>query len=62
MNCRDVLPPKKLLGNKDPAFLMKRRKELESYLQGIFHFLARNLPVPLAEFLDFNKVRNFPYY
>jgi len=52
---RDVLPPKKLLGNKDPAFLMKRRKELESYLQGIFHFLARNLPVPLAEFLDFNK-------
>jgi len=53
---RDVLPPKKLLGNKDPAFLMKRRKELESYLQGIFHFLARNLPVPLAEFLDFNKV------
>lgn len=52
---RDVLPPKKLLGNKDPAFLMKRRKELETYLQNIFHFLACNLPTPLAEFLDFDK-------
>ena len=53
---RDVLPPKKLLGNKDPAFLMRRRAELETYLQNIFHFLVRSLPVPLAEFLEFDKV------
>jgi len=52
---RDVLPPKKLLGNKDPAFLMKRRKELEIYLQNIFHFLARDIPEPLADFLEFSK-------
>jgi len=52
---RDVLPPKKLLGNKDPAFLMKRRKELEIYLRNIFHFLARNIPEPLADFLEFSK-------
>jgi hypothetical protein len=53
---RDVqLPPKKLLGNKDPVFLLKRRKDLEAYLQSTFHFLARNLPDPLAEFLHFAK-------
>ena len=53
---RELLPPKKLLGNKDPAFLLKRRKDLESYLQSIFHFLARNIPTALEEFLEFNKV------
>jgi len=52
---RDLLPPKKLLGNKEPAFLMKRRKDLESYIQGIFHFLAVNLPTVLAEFLHFTR-------
>jgi len=52
---KDSLPPKKLLGNKDPAFLMKRRKELETYLLTTFHFLEKNLPPVLAEFLHFNK-------
>jgi len=51
---KDGLPPKKLLGNKDPAFLMKRRKELETYLLTTFHFLEKNLPPVLAEFLHFN--------
>ena len=50
---KDLLPPKKLLGNKDPAFIMKRRKDLESYLQTVYHFLEKNLPTVLAEFLDF---------
>ena len=46
---------KKLIGNKDPAFIMKRRRDLETYLKEAFHFFANNLPQTLAEFLDFPK-------
>ena len=53
---KDGLPPKKILGNKDPAFLIKRRKELETYLQSTFHFLEKNVPTVLADFLYFDKV------
>ena len=41
---KDLLPPKKLIGNKDPAFIMKRRKDLENYLQTVYHFLEKSLP------------------
>ena len=50
---KDLLPPKKLLGNKDPAFIMKRRRDLETYLQTVYHFLEKNLSNALAEFLQF---------
>ena len=50
---KESLPPKKLIGNKDPAFIMKRRKELETYLQTVYRFFAKSLPQTLAEFLDF---------
>jgi len=50
---KDLLPPKKLIGSKDPAFIMKRRKDLETYLQTVYHFLEKNLPQALADFLDF---------
>ena len=50
---KDLLPPKKLIGNKDPAFIMKRRRDLEGYLQTVYHFLEKNLPSALAEFLQF---------
>merc|ERR1719411_994897 len=50
---KDLLPPKKLVRNKDPAFIMKRRKDLENYLQTVYHFLEKSLPRVLAEFLDF---------
>ena len=32
---------------------MKRRKDLETYLQTVYHFLEKSLPRVLAEFLDF---------
>ena len=48
---RDLLPPKKMIGSKDPSFIMKRRRELESYLKSICHFLERNLPPALSQFL-----------
>ena len=51
---KDTLPPKKLIGNKDPAFIMKRRKDLETYLQSTLHFFANNLPQSLADFLEFH--------
>lgn len=30
---RDLLPPKKIIGNKDPSFIEKRRCDLELYIQ-----------------------------
>lgn len=51
---RDLLPPKKLLGNKDPAFIEKRRANLQLYLQTIMNFMHHALPRELAEFLDFH--------
>lgn len=52
---RELLPPKKLLGSKEPAFIMKRRRELEVYLQAVCHFLERNLSPHLATFLDLGQ-------
>lgn len=52
---RDLLPPKKLLGSKDPAFIMKRRRELEIYLQSVCHFLERNLSPYLLDFLELGQ-------
>lgn len=49
------LPEKKYIGNRDPAFIMKRRKELEAYLTSVFRFLQLALPSSMAEFLDFDK-------
>ena len=52
---KDKLPEKKYLGNKDPAFIMKRRRELETYLAEIFQFFLHALPDDLASFLHLTE-------
>lgn len=52
---KDQLPPKKIIRNKDPVFIEKRRKGLEEYLIYVVNFLQRALPRELASFLDFHK-------
>ena len=52
---KESLPQKKFLGNRDPSFIMKRRRELETYLISVFQFLSRALPQSLADFLDLSK-------
>lgn len=51
---KSLLPPKKLFGNQSEAFIQHRQAELELYLQTLVHQFSF-LPLPLAEFLDFNK-------
>ena len=51
---KESLPEKKVFGNKDPGFIMKRRKELEIYIRDVFEFLKRAIPASLAKFLDFD--------
>jgi len=41
---KDILPPKKVIGNRDPAFIEKRRGALEVYLTSVVSFLQRTMP------------------
>ncbi|GLH08908.1 Dynein assembly factor 1, axonemal homolog [Gryllus bimaculatus] len=51
---KDLLPPKKVIGNRDPAFIEKRRTALEAYLINLVSFLQKAMPRELALFLDFH--------
>ncbi len=56
---KDSLPEKKLIGNREPSFIMRRRKELESYIQSVFRFLLHSLPKELADFLLLTEFDDF---
>ncbi|XP_060842251.1 nischarin [Rhopalosiphum padi] len=52
---KDILPGKKIIGNKEPNFIEKRRVGLEIYLQTVLSFLQKSMPDELLEFLEFDK-------
>lgn len=52
---KDLLPAKKILGNKDPEFIERRRADLEIYLKKIVQFLEKALPPELCSFFEFEE-------
>lgn len=49
---KDILPPKKLLGNRTDAFINKRRHGLEAYLNIVYNYLKKIMPKELTNFLE----------
>lgn len=52
---KDILPGKKIIGNKEPKFIERRRVGLEIYLQTVLSFLQKSMPEELFNFLEFDK-------
>lgn len=51
---KDILPSKKVIGNKSDLFIESRRRALEEYLQKTLVFLKRTMPKVFVEFLEFH--------
>lgn len=48
---KEILPPKKLIGNKSDSFVEKRRQCLETYLNSVYSYLKKAMPREFALFL-----------
>lgn len=49
---KELLPPKKVIRNKTPKFVEKRREALHEYLKNVFNYLKLSMPSEFAHFLD----------
>ena len=47
----DLMPGKRLIGSREPAFVDRRRQDLETYIRRVVTLLQVNLPDALAKFL-----------
>ncbi|KAJ8676420.1 hypothetical protein QAD02_012207 [Eretmocerus hayati] len=56
---KDILPPKKYIGNKSESFVEKRRIGLEIYLNSVYNYLKKIMPRPLATFLELHIYETF---
>ncbi len=52
---KELLPQKKLIGNRDPQFIEYRKMSLEEYLRIVMNFLRGPMPLVLIKFLEFDK-------
>ncbi|XP_037082470.1 nischarin-like [Pollicipes pollicipes] len=48
----DLLPGKKIIGNREPAFVDRRRQDLNTYIKRVVALLQLNMPDVLAKFLE----------
>ena len=56
---KDILPPKKLIGNKTESFVEKRRVGLENYLNNVYNYLKKIMPRVFALFLELHLYEIF---